>query len=301
MAATPLPIQGLHFGPRRFLAAREEQLAKLSFEHFRARRLAPVIGAEIEGIDLRDPNPAALEELERAFYAYRVLFFRGQDLTTEQHLRFAAHFGELEDHPFLPGKDGYAPVIQFAKDADTVGVENNWHSDVSWREIPSLGSVLRAVTVPDVGGDTLFADMVMAYEGLPDELKERIEGRTATHDFLQAFGYGLSDEDREKARAQYPPASHPIVRTHPVTGEKILYVNRIFTARVDDMDPAESNELIARLCREAEVPEYQVRFAWQPNSVAFWDNRAVHHYAASDYWPKQRVMERVTIIGERPY
>jgi taurine dioxygenase len=296
-----MDLSRLHFGPRRFLREQTEALAAKRYRSFQVSPLSPVVGAEVRGLDLREVDDAAFAELEDAFYAFKVLFFRDQDLTPEQHIAFASRWGELEEHPFLPAKDGYGAVIRFAKDEQLVGVENAWHSDVSWRERPSLGSVLRAVEVPPVGGDTLFADMTAAWEGLPDDVKARIEGAVAVHDFTQSFGAAMDEKTRAEKAKEFPPAEHPVVRTHPVTGARILYVNAIFTSHIVGMDSDESDALLERLVREASVPEYQCRFRWEKNSVAFWDNRAVQHYAASDYWPAARVMERATIVGERPF
>jgi taurine dioxygenase len=289
-----------HYGPRRHIAAHRERLDALHFERFESRLLSPCLGAEIRGIDLSTPlTPEVTKELETALVEFKVLFFRGQNISARDHADFAARFGELEVHPFLPAGDA-AEVIRFAKDADVVGVENVWHSDVSWRERPSLGSVLRAHEVPAVGGDTLWADMEAVYEGLPQELKDAIEGRRAVHDFMHTFGLGLDEKERVAKRAEFPPASHPIVRTHPITHRRCLYVNRIFTSHIEDMDPKQSDRLLDRLYREIDVPEYQVRFKWEPNSIAFWDNRSTQHLAISDYWPQTRVMERLTVIGDRP-
>ncbi len=203
-------------------------------------------------------------------------------------------------HPFLPSNTDFAELVRFAKDEKTVGVENFWHSDVSWRLEPSLGSVLRAIETPAVGGDTLFCDMVAAYDGLSDELKQQIEGRTAVHDFTYSFGMGMDAETLEQKRKEFPPAHHPVVRTHPETGEKILYVNGIFTSHIEDMDADASDALLETLCRQATFPELQCRFQWENDSIAFWDNRSTQHYAASDYWPQQRIMERATVIGDKP-
>jgi taurine dioxygenase len=191
--------------------------------------------------------------------------------------------------------------VRFEKGEEFSGYENLWHSDVSWREIPALGSVLRAIEVPERGGDTLFGDMVAAYEGLDDDLKEAIDGLHAIHDFTHTFGRTLDEESLAERRKQFPPARHPVVRTHPETGRKILYVNPIFVSHIEDIEPGESQRLLDVLCRQAAVPEYQCRFRWRNGSVAFWDNRATQHYAASDYWPQRRVMERVAIIGDRPH
>jgi alpha-ketoglutarate-dependent sulfate ester dioxygenase len=191
-------------------------------------------------------------------------------------------------------------LVRFAKSADTGGYENSWHSDVSWREVPSMGAVLHAVEVPKTGGDTLFADMGAAYDGLDDDTKASIDGLSAVHDYVQAFGSLVKPEDREKTRAEFPPAVHPVVRTHGETGRKLIYVNRNFTDHVVGLDAEAGTALIDRLSREANTVEYQCRFTWEPHSVAFWDNRAVQHYACSDYWPSVRVMERASIVGERP-
>lgn len=289
-----------HYGPRRHIAAIRERLDALRFEHFEVEPQSPCLGAVLRGVDLGKPMDAPLvAEIERALVEYKVLFFRDQDISQAEHAAFARHFGELEVHPFLP--PGETPeVIRFAKDEETVGVENNWHSDVSWREVPSLGSVLRAHSVPSVGGDTLWTDMEAVYEGLDDDLRQAIEGRYAIHDFVHTFGMGLSEEERARKRQEFPPARHPIVRTHPVSGRRSLYVNSIFTRNVEGLSEDESRDLLARLYHEIEVPEYQVRFRWERDSVAFWDNRSTQHYASSDYWPRERVMERLTIIGDRP-
>lgn len=296
-----IDLSELAIGPREFLDARRRALAGVRFEQLDLRPLSPVIGAEVTGLDLREPlSDLQAAELERALEEWKVLFFRGQDLTRAQQRAFAGRFGELEEHPFLPSPEGEPEVIRFAKDAAVAGVENVWHSDVSWREIPSKGSVLRAHALPQVGGDTLWADMECAYEGLPDALKTRIEGRVAVHDFAQTFGLALAPEERAAMREKYPPVAHPIVRTHPRTGRRCLYVNAVFTSHVKDLAPEESDALLRQLFRQAAVPEYQVRFRWQPDSVAFWDNRSTQHYAVNDYWPQSRVMDRVTVVGDRP-
>ena len=291
----------MHYGPRKHIARQRERLDALVFEHFEASPQSPCLGAEIRGVDLSQPmSPALLRELKTALVEFKVLFFRDQAISAREHAEFAAHFGELEVHPFLPA--GETPnVIRFAKDENTVGVENNWHSDVSWRQEPSLGSVLRAYEVPDIGGDTLWADMEAVYEGLPDKIKERIENRRAVHDFVSTFGLGLDEKEKAIKRKEFPPALHPIVRTHPQSKRRCLYVNRIFTSHIDGMDREESDDLLDLLYREIEVPEYQMRFKWAANSLAFWDNRSTQHLAISDYWPRARVMERLTIIGDRPY
>ncbi len=268
--------------------------------------LTPTIGVEIAGIDLSHPLDAeAKQALRNLLLEWKVLFFHDQDITTDQHLAFARNFGDLEVHPFAPHKKDYPEVLAITHDKDNKGRENTWHSDVTWRVEPSLGSVLRAVEVPSFGGDTLFADMYAAYENLGDEVKAKIEGKKALHDFAHFRRLmrkrGLGDEQIEAMNRKYPTVEHPIVRTHPETKRKALYVNAAFTQYIVGMERADSDALLKQLYAQAAIPEYQCRFRWQKNSIAFWDNRASQHYAASDYFPAVRRMERVTIIGDRPY
>jgi taurine dioxygenase len=270
--------------------------------------MSPTIGAEVTGLSLTEPlDDATRDELHRALLEWKVLFFRDQHLTRDQHLALAERWGELEAHPFaaatsvLPGQRADQPkVMRFEKGATVSGYENTWHSDVTWRECPSLGSILRAVEVPAVGGDTLWADMGAAYDCLDDDVKARIESLTAVHDWWDSFGANMSPEQRDALRPSFPPQEHPVVRTHPETGRRTLYVNAIFTQHIVGLPPDESSELLDLLYRQAAIPEYQCRFRWTAGSIAFWDNRSTQHYAVSDYFPNRRVMERVTIAGDRP-
>ena len=267
--------------------------------------LTPTIGAEVSNVDLARPlTPDTLADLRQALLDWKVLFFREQDITTEQHLDFARNFGDLEVHPFAPSKPGYPEVLAITHDHKSKGRENAWHSDVTWRASPSLGSILRAIEVPPVGGDTLFADMYAAYEGLSDEVKAKLEGAVAVHDFGHfrnaLIRRGKSQAEIEVFNEKYPMVEHPVIRTHPETGRRAIYVNVAFTQHIVGLDRDESDDLLKHLYAQAAIPEYQCRFRWQANSIAFWDNRAGQHYAASDYFPAVRKMERVTIIGDRP-
>ena len=299
-AAEPPPFGGMRPGPRPALRAARERLDALRFDRIGVRPLGVTIGAEIEGADLRKLDDDTFLEIRAAWLAYKVVFFRDQNITAAEQIAFARRFGELEEHPFLPPGEEREDIVRFEKGEDLSGYENLWHSDVSWRECPALGSVLRAIEVPSLGGDTLFADMAAAYEILDDDLKREIDGLQAVHDFTHSFGRALGPKDLAARQAEFPPVSHPVVRTHPETGHKILYVNTIFVSHIEGMEPAESARLLDLLCRQAAVPEIQCRWRWEPGSVAFWDNRVTQHYAASDYWPARRVMERVAIVGERP-
>jgi taurine dioxygenase len=196
-------------------------------------------------------------------------------------------------------------MAELQHDRNDKGRENVWHSDVTWRAEPSWGSILRAVEIPPTGGDTLFADMCAAYDGLSRTVKERIEGRKALHSFgylrIRMRNRGMDEAEIAAIERQYPPVEHPIVRTHPETGRKLIYVNAAFTRHIVGMERAESDTLLKHLYAQAAVPEYQCRFRWYKNAIAFWDNRACQHYAVSDYWPEVRRMERISLTGDRPY
>jgi len=297
----PMGRGNVMVGPVAHLVAERQRLDGLRWEHFDARRLGATIGAVIDGVDLTGPLPAeVVSELRRALLDYKVLFFREQPLRAEQHVAFARRFGDLEIHPFIPGNPDFPELVRFAKSADVAGYENAWHSDVSWRERPSMGAVLHAVEVPSTGGDTLFADMYAAYDGLDEPDRARVDDLAAVHDYMRAFSGQVPPERHDEMRAKYPLVTHPVVRTHDETGRRLLYVNRYFVQRIVGMGDEESEDLIEWLSRQADTIEYQCRWQWEPHSVAFWDNRAVQHYACSDYWPSVRVMERASIIGARP-
>jgi alpha-ketoglutarate-dependent taurine dioxygenase len=288
-------------GPFSHLAEERDRLDSLTWRHLDARPLGSTIGAEISGVDLTAELPdEVIDEVRQALHDYKVIFFRDQPLTTHQHVAFARRFGELEFHPFLPSNTGEPELVRFEKSAEVSGYENSWHHDVTWRECPSMGAVLHAVAVPPRGGDTLFADMYAAYDGLDEVTRKEIDELIGVHDFTQTFGHSMSREKRVEMQKQYPAVRHPVVCTHPGTGKLHLYVNRAFTSHIEGMDLDQSRGLIDRLCRTADAPEIQCRFTWEQDSVAFWDNRAVQHYASSDYWPHKRTMERASVVGSRP-
>ncbi len=272
---------------------------------FVVKRLSPSIGAELLEVDLKKSLTKDLkDEIYKALLVYKVIFFREQDLTIEEHLNFARNFGELEIHPFAVNDETYPEVLKITHNEKSKGRENTWHSDVTWRLKPSLGSILRMKECPEVGGDTLFSDMYSAYEGLDENIKEKLEGAIAVHDFsgfrLRLEKKGASKEEIEAFNRKYPMPEHPVIRTHPDTKRKLIYVNAAFTKYIKDWDSEESRKMLEYLYSRASIPEYQCRFTWKDNSIAFWDNRSVQHYAASDYWPKVRRVERVTIKGDRP-
>jgi taurine dioxygenase len=281
----------------------------------RIEQLTHAIGAELTGIRLADAvhDDGLFAEIRAALLKYRVLFLRDQDFTRAEHVAFARRFGDLEGHPVVgsdPEHPGLARIYR-TPDQPNDRYENAWHSDATWREAPPFGAVLRCVECPPVGGDTMWANMVLAYEKLPEHIKREIADLRARHSIEATFGAIMPIEKRLALNAQFPDAEHPVVRTHAETGEKILYVN-VFTthftnfhtpARVrygQDANPGAA-DLLRYLVSQAAIPEYQVRWRWKPNSVAIWDNSATQHYAVMDYPPSHRKMERAGIIGSKPF
>jgi len=269
--------------------------------------MQPRIGAVIHNVDLAgNLSTQTIELIYQALLDHKVIFFRDQELSEEQHLAIGKRFGELEIHPYSPANlEQHPEIIRLSNGPDNFrAVANHWHSDVTWREIPSLGSILLARQVPDIGGDTLFANMEAAYDDLDDDLKQKLDGLIAEHDapgFQQRMlDRGASEDEIEAIKNQFPVVQHPVIRTHPDTGRKSIYVCHGFTQRILGMEQAESDELLNYLFSRAAIPEYQVRFKWHKGSVAFWDNRSAQHYASADYYPDVRIMDRVTIIGDKP-
>lgn len=283
--------------------------APRTFTAFSVRPVTPRIGAEIDGIDLSaELSDDVIAEIRQALLTYKVIFFRDQDLTHAQHIAFGRRFGELEIHPVSAANGQEHPEIFHLKTRlgeDAQGYTGTrtgadlWHTDVTWRELPSMGSILRARIMPETGGDTMWADMVAAYEGLSPAMKDWVCGLTAIHDgsgFAQVMGI-----TKDEWYAKFPLQEHPVVRTHPETGERALYVNCAFTTAIKGLSKRESDWLLDHLYQQAAIPEYQVRFRWKANSIAFWDNRSTQHYAVGDYYPAMRHVERVTIIGDKPF
>jgi taurine dioxygenase len=281
----------------------------------KVQKLTCHIGAELKGVNLGDASrdDALFAEIKALLLQHKVLFLRDQEISRAEHVAFAGKFGELEDHP-VAGSDPENPgLVRIYKDLNSPPehYENAFHSDASWREMPPMGCVLRQVEGPEVGGDTIWVNMVKAYAELPAPIKAQIEGLRARHSIEYTFGAAMPIEKRLKLKEQYPDAEHPVVRTHPETGEKILYVCGFATHFTNFHTPANvrygqdfapgAGQLLAYLIGRAAIPEYQVRWRWQPNSVAIWDNRCTQHYAVQDYWPAVRKMERAGIMGDRPF
>lgn len=270
--------------------------------------LSPALGAQISGVDLsRDLTSAERDAIERALLEHQVLFFRDQPVTPQQQARFAAHFGDLHIHPIYPNVPEQPEVLIL--DTAVTDVRDNaiWHTDVTFLPTPALGAVLSAKQLPAYGGDTLWASGIAAFEALSAPMRSLLDGLTATHDFTRSFPlerFGSTAEDLarwEETRRKNPPLSHPVIRTHPVSGRKALFVNDGFTTRINELEPAESDAILKMLFAHATRPEFTIRWRWQENDVAMWDNRVTQHYAVDDYRPQRRVMHRATILGDAPF
>ncbi len=281
----------------------------------RVEQLTCSIGAEVMGVNLGDAarDDGLFGELRMLLLKHKVLFLRDQEISRAEHVAFARRFGELEDHPVAGSDPEHLGLVRIYKDLDSKPehYENAFHCDATWRKAPPFGCVLRCIETPAVGGDTIWVNMGEAYRRLPEDVKRRIEGLRAKHSIEHTFGAAMEPEQRAKLAATYPAAEHPVVRTHPDTGEKILFVNAFTSHFVNYHTPANvrfgqdfapgASDLLNYLVSQAAIPEYQVRWRWQKNSVAIWDNRCTQHYAVQDYWPAVRKMERAGIIGDVPF
>ena len=271
-------------------------------------RLTAAIGAIVDGIDLSvSLAPDTYAALNTALVEHQVLFFRGQTITSHQHKAFAASFGDLHIHPIYPQSDDVPEILVLDTERNDLRDNAIWHTDVTFIETPPLGAILAARKLPPTGGDTLWASGAAAYEGLSPYFQKLVDGLTATHEFIKSFPlerFGNAPdalEKWEKARRDNPPISHPVVRTHPVSGRKALFVNDGFTTRINELEPKESAAVLAFLFDHLTKPEYIIRWRWQTGDVAFWDNRGTQHYAVDDYRPAHRIMHRATILGDKPY
>lgn len=281
----------------------------------KVEQLTCSIGAELVGVNLSDAarDESLFLEIKAQLLKQKVLFLRNQNMTRAEHVQFAERFGSLEDHPVAGSHPDHPGLVQIYKSPEHPmdRYENSWHTDATWREKPPMGCVLRCVESPPVGGDTMWANMALAYAKLPDAIKEQIADLRARHSIEASFGAAMPIEKRLGLHAQFPDAEHPVVRTHPETGEKVLFVNGFTTHFTNFHTPDRirfgqdftqgAASLLQYLIGQAAIPEYQVRWRWQPGSVAIWDNRSTQHYAVMDYPPCHRKMERAGIMGDTPF
>ncbi len=274
-------------------------LSNQPYQRLEVKPVTPRIGAEVFGVDLSKPlDDETFGEIHTAFAQHSVLFFRDQAFDHDSQKAFGRRFGELDIHPAIKAPEGHPEIVPIHADANSTKIAGErWHSDVSCVEEPPLGSVLFLHTVPEMGGDTLFASMYAAYDALSDRMKTLLEGLTARHDGEEQYRGRYNQDDAGK---QYPACDHPVIRTHPVTGRKCLFVNPIFTKRINGLPRVESDAILQMLHTHCAKEDFQVRFRWQKGSVAFWDNRCVQHLAIWDYFPHTRSGFRVTIKGDRP-
>ncbi|WP_282606210.1 TauD/TfdA family dioxygenase [Pelagibius sp. Alg239-R121] len=274
----------------------------MPIETFKVRPITPVLGAEVHGVDLSKPlSGCRSDELRGMLMDYQVIFFRDQNVSLEQLKRFGRLFGELEVHPYASSQNGHPEVLPIHADAKSKQVAGErWHSDVSCDAEPPMGSILHLHTVPEVGGDTLFSSMYAAYDALSEKMKQYLDGLIAVHDGGPNYRRRAAIEGLDDKR-DFPRAEHPVVRTHPVTGRKAIFVNPVFTTAIRGLPENEGDATLQFLYNHNSQPQFQLRFRWQENSIAFWDNRCVQHIAMWDYYPQVRSGNRVTVKGDKPY
>lgn len=274
-----------------------------TFKHIVAKPFAPNLGAEITGVDLsQEISEAEFSEIEAAFLAYQVLFFKEQkEIPPQVHIDLGKRFGPLHSHPAAPTMAGYPEIFEIhATRHSKVANGEFWHSDVSCDEEPPLGTMLQIHILPPCGGDTMFSNMYAAYDALSDAMKTFLDGLSATHASEHIYRGRYADRGQKDSDIAFPSASHPVVRTHPQTGRKALFVNRTFTTQINELSEEESSAVLKMLFEHAESIQFQIRFRWSKNDMAFWDNRCCMHRAIWDYWPEERKGRRVTIKGDRP-
>ncbi|MDH3693916.1 MAG: taurine dioxygenase [Gammaproteobacteria bacterium] len=267
--------------------------------------LTPAIGAEISGIDLTQSlDDAARDAIYQALLDYQVIFFRDQAISPQAHMEFARSFGELDTpHHVYPHVQGFNEIVLLENDEERPPDTNDWHTDLTFKPNPPFASILHAQEVPVTGGDTIWASMYAAYDALPNDMKSRCAYLSAVHDMGSFRNNYISDngdtDALNQAMATVGSAVHTVVKQHPITGKSYLYVNQSFTNHILDTTTSESNRLLQYLFNHIESPEFQVRFRWQPNSIAMWDNRVTQHYAVADYLPHYRRMHRITVVNDK--
>ncbi len=270
------------------------------------RPISGTLGVEISGLNLNDELEDSQGRLLRNLLnEYEVIFFRDQDISHLSHKSLALTFGPLQTHPAYETVQGYPEITILESTAEKPSKIEAWHSDMTFKRHPPMATVLKAVIVPEIGGDTLWASMSAAYEGLSSHMQNFLSNLVAVHDFCHGFKETLAEHGgRERLKdtiAMNPPVQHPVIRTHPETGKKVIFVNSLFTTHIQDLTKSESQEILGFLYKHLMTPEFTCRFQWEPHSIAIWDNRSTQHKPINDYFPKHRRMERITIDGDHPY
>lgn len=270
------------------------------------RPIAGALGAEVHGLDLGQELSSELAiQIRQILNEHEVIFFRDQDISPARQKALALSFGPLQTHPAYGTVEGFPEITVLESTPEKPTKIEAWHADMTFREHPPMATVLRSVIIPPKGGDTLWSSMTAAYEGLSGGMQDFLGGLTAVHDFSHGFKESLAESGgRERladAVAANPPARHPVIRTHPETGKKVIFVNSLFTTHIEGLPRAESAALLSFLFEHVITVEYTCRFKWEPHSIAIWDNRSTQHKPINDYFPAHRRLQRITIDGDRPY
>jgi taurine dioxygenase len=271
-------------------------------------RLCRALGAIVSGVDLsEDLPPSVIDRLSGLLIEHQVLFFRNQEISPQAQCRFAARFGSLHVHPIYPVLPELPEIMLIDTHEGFLPDNDNWHTDVTFSQTPPLAGILAAKRLPSTGGDTLWSSMSAAYEALSEPVRRLLDGLTAQHSVAKSFPPERWQNDPafkeryERAVAKHPPVNHPVVRTHPVSGRKGLFVNEGFTTHINGLAPRESETLLTFLFAHVGRPEFTIRWRWSVNDLAFWDNRVTQHYAIADYLPERRTMHRATVNGDKPF
>ena len=270
------------------------------------QHLSGSLGAEISGIDLTQPlDNSIYADIRQLLVEHEVIFFRDQDISLSQHKALAESFGPLQTHPAYGTIEGFPEITILESTPEKPTMIECWHSDMTFKKHPPMGTILRSRIIPPKGGDTLWSSMTVAYDGLSSGMQNFLSSLTAVHDFAFGFKESLAEaggrERLAQAVADNPPVEHPVICTHPESGKKVIFVNELFTTHIVGMTAKESRALLGFLYEHVVTPEFTCRFSWQPNSIALWDNRSTQHKPINDYFPAHRKLERTTIDGDKPY
>ena len=273
---------------------------------FELKLLSGALGAELYGVNLaKDLSNDVLKEMRRLLVEHEVIFFRDQDISHEQHKQIAHFFGPLQTHPAYGTVPDFPEITILESTAEKPTKIEKWHTDMTFREHPPMGSILRSKICPPSGGDTLWSSMTSAFEALSQPMKDFLDNLNAEHDFSHGFKESLAEpggrERLKDAIKDNPPVIHPVIQTHPESGKKVIFVNTLFTTKIIELSADESNSILNFLYDYIKTPEFTCRFSWEPNSIAFWDNRSTQHKPVNDYFPSHRMLERITIDGNKPY